>query len=107
MCGAYIGLLSGVARGGDGGGPPPAAKLRLCLKIWEEKIILRGENFRKEKSRRSAKNRVASKKRSSKKFLGYGQMFRGAAKSRSAPGGGHPSYATGATLYVKCIYYSI
>ena len=67
--------------GGDGGGPPRAAKLRLYLKIWEGKIILRGENFRKglEKSRRSAKSRVASKKKVVKKFLGYGQKFRGAA----------------------------
>ena len=57
-------LTSGVARG--------AAKLRLYLKIWEGKIILRCKNFRKglKKSCRSTENRVASKKKVVKKFLG-------------------------------------
>ena len=50
--------------GGDGGGPPRvAAKLSLYLKIWEGKVILSGENFRKglEKSRRSAKKKGRQK----------------------------------------------
>ena len=65
-------MSSGVARGGgDGGGPPrAAAKLRLYLKIWKGKSILRGRNFRKglQKSRRWAKNRKAPKKGRQKNF---------------------------------------
>ena len=49
---------------------------------------MRGENFRKglEKSRRSAKKTVASKKRLSKKFLGYETKISRGGKSKIRPG---------------------
>ena len=66
-------------RSAPGGTFRGAAKLRLYLKIWEGEIFLRFENFRKglEKSRRSAKSRVASKKKVVKNFWSIGKNFKG------------------------------
>ena len=68
---------------------------------------MKGENFRKglEKSRRSAKKRVASKRKGRQKnFWGMRQKFRGAANPRSVPGGRHPSYVTVCNIHVYRIH---
>ena len=58
-------------------------------------------NFRKglQKSRRGAKNRESPNRSSSKKFWATRQKSLGAANSRSAAGGRHPSYATAFKKY--------
>ena len=72
------GITSGVARGG-------AAKLRVYLKIWKGEKYFEGEKTAVDER----------KKRTSKKFWDMRQKSREAVNLRSAPGGRHPSYATG------------